>query len=138
MCVLTDTSWLLPLSHNRNSLHNYFEDFFFLSSPISTICSFFFFFLIFFLSFVFLGPHPRYMQVPRLGGWGSNQSCCHRPTQEPQQCQIQAASVTKTMPDPLPTEQGQGSNPHPQRHCRVLKPLSYSSNSWVSLSLFSR
>ena len=47
----------------------------------------------FFLSFVFLGPHSRHMEVPRLG---SNQSCSCRPTPQPQQCRIRAASVTYT------------------------------------------
>ena len=42
---------------------------------------------------VFLGPHPRHMEVPRLG---SNQSCSRWSTPEPQQCQIQASSSAYT------------------------------------------
>ena len=34
----------------------------------STSVSFSFFFLFFFFFLVFLGPHPRHMEVPRLGG----------------------------------------------------------------------
>ena len=44
----------------------------------------FLFFILFFLC-VFLGPHPRHMEGPRLGF-----------KSEPQQCQIQAASATYT------------------------------------------
>ena len=44
--------------------------------------------------FVFLGPHPQHMEVPRLGG--SNRSCSCRPMPEPQQRQIQTMSATYT------------------------------------------
>ena len=47
--------------------------------------------LLLFLSFVFLGPHPWHMEVPRPG---SNQSCSLQPTPEPQQHWIRAASAT--------------------------------------------
>ena len=56
--------------------------------------SFFLFFVFCFLSFVlFLGLHSRHTEVPRLG---SIQSCCCRPTPQPQQSQIWAASATYT------------------------------------------
>jgi len=43
--------------------------------------------------FVFLGLHPWYMEVPRLG---QNRSCSCWPAPQPQQCGIQAASATYT------------------------------------------
>ena len=61
---------------------------------------FYFVFIFTLLSFVFLGPHPRHMEVPRLGGpirptaAGLNHS--HWPTPQPQQCQILAVPVTYT------------------------------------------
>ena len=45
------------------------------------------------LSFSFLGPHPRHMEVSRLGSY---QSYCLRPTSQPQQLQIRAVSATYT------------------------------------------
>ena len=44
----------------------------------------------FFFSFCFLGPHPQYMEIPRLQ---VNQSCSCLPTPQPQQCQIEAMSA---------------------------------------------
>jgi len=51
------------------------------------------FFHFFFFLFSFLGPHLQHMEVPSLGG-ESELSC--QPTPQPQQCNIQAASVTYT------------------------------------------
>ena len=48
----------------------------------------------FFQSFCLLGPYPRHMEVPRLGG--SNQSCNCWPTPELQHHQIRAVSATYT------------------------------------------
>ena len=45
----------------------------------------------FFFFFVFVGPHLPHMEVPRPG---SNQSCSHWPTPEPQQCRIWAVSAS--------------------------------------------
>ena len=45
------------------------------------------------LSFFFLGPYPRHIEVPRLG---SNRSCSRQPVPQPQQCQLQAVSATYT------------------------------------------
>ena len=56
-------------------------------SGVSSTAFFFFFF------FFFLGPHLWHMEVPRLEAELSH-SCW--PTPQPQQCQIQAASVTYT------------------------------------------
>ena len=48
---------------------------------------------VYFFNFIFLGPPPRHMEVPRLRlDW--NYSC--RPTPQPQQCQIGATSLTYT------------------------------------------
>ena len=47
----------------------------------------------FFLSFVFIGPNLRHMEVPR---HGLNQSCSRWPTPQPQQHRIWAASATYT------------------------------------------
>ena len=47
----------------------------------------------FFCLFVFLGPHPWQMEVPRLR---VNWSCSHWPMPQPQQHQIWAMSVTFT------------------------------------------
>jgi len=59
------------------------------------------YYLLFILSFVFLGPHPRHMEVPRLGVYSG---CSCLPTPQPQQLRIRAASVTYTQlmatPDP--------------------------------------
>ena len=53
----------------------------------------------------------------RFPGEGANWSCSHRPTPQPQQHGIQAASVAHTTAHgnigSLTTEQGQGSNTHP-------------------------
>ena len=61
----------------------------------SCVCILFiYFYFIFFFIFCllpFVGLLPRHMEVPRLG---SNQSCWHQPTPEPQQCGIWAASST--------------------------------------------
>ena len=43
--------------------------------------------------FLFLGPHPQHMEVPRLG---VEPSCSHQPMSQPQQHQIQAMSETYT------------------------------------------
>ena len=43
--------------------------------------------------FFFSGPHPRHMEVP---SYGSNWSYSRRPTPQPQQCQIWAASASYT------------------------------------------
>ena len=47
--------------------------------------------VLFVFCFCFLGPHPRHMEVPRLGV--ELELYCW-PTPQPQQCQIRAASVT--------------------------------------------
>ena len=65
---------------------------------------YFYFYLFFDFCFVlfcfcFLGPHPRHMEVPRLG----IQS----------ELQLPAYTTAHAMPDPLPTERGQGSNTQP-------------------------
>ena len=69
--------------------------------------------LLFFFS-GFLDSHPWHAEVP---GQESNRNYSPQPTLQPQQCQILAASVTYTTAHgnarSLPTEQGQGSNPHP-------------------------
>ena len=52
------------------------------------------FFFFFFLSFLpFIGPLSRHMEFP---GQGSNCSCSHRPTPEPQQHGIRTTSATYT------------------------------------------
>ena len=48
-------------------------------------------FFSFFFFLVFLAPHPRHMEVPRLG---LNRSCSGRPIPQPQHRGIQAASAT--------------------------------------------
>ena len=62
----------------------------------NSLISFCFCFFLFFLFFVFLGRHPQHMEVPRLGV----------------QSELQLLAYTTAMPDPQPTERGQGSNPH--------------------------
>ena len=47
-----------------------------------------------FSPFFFLGPHLQHMEVPRLGVLSELQLMA---TPQPQQCQIQAASVTYTV-----------------------------------------
>ena len=53
-------------------------------------------FLFIYLYFVFLGPHTRHMEVPRLGLSGS---CSCLPTPQPQTLQIWAVSATYTTAD---------------------------------------
>ena len=55
--------------------------------------SLFIYFILFFGLFVFLGPHPWQLEVPRLG---SNRSCSCWHTPQPQQFGIRALSVTYT------------------------------------------
>ena len=55
-----------------------------LDSDLEDLGSFFFFF--FFWSFVFLGPHPQHMEVPRLEGKNRSYNCL--PTPQPHQHQI--------------------------------------------------
>ena len=63
--------------------------------------------------FFFLGLHPWYIEIPRLG-LNESYHCQHTP--QPQQCGIWATSLTYTtalaMPDPWPNERGQGSKLH--------------------------
>ena len=68
----------------------------YLMVPIGKVFSvfgFWVFFFFFFCLFVFLEPHSWHMEVP---GLGSNWSCSCRATPQPQQCEIQATSVTYT------------------------------------------
>ena len=58
-------------------------------SPIEIFCSF-----VCFVFLPFLGPLPWHMEIPRMG---SNWSCSHWPTPEPQQRSIRAASATYTI-----------------------------------------
>ena len=51
-----------------------------------------FIYLFIYLSiFVFLGPHPQHMEVPKQG---VESELHHQPTTQPQQHEIRAASVT--------------------------------------------
>ena len=43
--------------------------------------------------------------------------------------QLQPTPQLASTPDPLPTEQGHGSNPHLHGDCQVLNPLSHNGNS---------
>ena len=86
-------------------------------------CISFFFFVFFVCLFVFLGPHPWHMKVPRLGvqleQYSNTRSEPHLRT---------TPQLTAT-PDPQPTEQGQGSNPQPHGSQSDLFPLCYYGNS---------
>ena len=55
--------------------------------------------ILFFFFLAFLGPHPWHMEVLRLG--------------VKLELYLQAYTQLAAMPDPLPTEQGQGSNARP-------------------------
>ena len=76
------------------------------------VFSFISFFLIpdkiYFLSFCHFLGHSH--SIWRFPGYGSNQSCSHRPTPEPR---LQPTSQLTSMPAPQPTKQGQGRNPQP-------------------------
>ena len=52
--------------------------------------------------FSLIGPHPKYMEVPRLG--------------VELELQLPAYTTAQSNPDSQPTEQDQGSNPHPHGH----------------------
>ena len=84
--------------------------------------------------FVFLGPHPQHMEVPRLGVQ-SELSC--RPTPQPQQCRIQVTSLTCAAAcgnaRSLTHSVRPGIEPaSSQSQCQVCNPLSRSGNSQVS------
>ena len=84
-----------------------------------------------FFIFCFLGLPPWHMEAPKLG---SNWSCSCWPTPQPQQCGIQATSLTYTTaqaaPDSWPTKRCQGSNPHPDRYQSDLPQQRHSRNSY--------
>ena len=52
-----------------------------------------------FLSFCFLGPHPRHMELPRLG--------------VKSELQLPAYGTATATQDPQPTKEGQKTNSHP-------------------------
>ena len=65
--------------------------------------------------FCFLGPHPGHMEFPRLG--------------VESELQLQAYTTATAMPDPRPTERGQGLNPHPRGYQLDLFLLYHNGNS---------
>ena len=69
-----------------------------------------------FFFFCFLGPHLWHMEVPRLGVELELQLPAYTiaaAMQDPNHiCNLYIPQLTVTL-DPQPTEQGQGSNPHP-------------------------
>ena len=84
-----------------------------------------------FFSFFFLQLPLQHMEVPSLGGEWELQLW---PTLQPWQHRIWASSATHaevcSNPRSLPTEQGQGSNPHPHRDSVG------SSTSWATTRTF--
>ena len=81
--------------------------------PFLQIGCFLLFFFFFF--FFFFGPPPRPMEVPRLGG--RIRATAARPCQSPSHPRAWPhpgpTPQLTSVPDPYPTEQGQGSNPKP-------------------------
>ena len=73
-----------------------------------------FLFLLFLFS-VFLGLHPRHMEVPRLGVRSELQlpACATATATRALSRSLQPTPQFMAMPDPLPTERGQGSNLRP-------------------------
>ena len=68
------------------------------------------------LSFVFLGPHPRHMEVPRLGVYSELQPAAYtRVTATPGRSKprLQPTPELMATQDTQPTERGQGSNLQP-------------------------
>ena len=68
-----------------------------------------------FFAFIFLGPHPGHMEVPRLGvEWELQRPACATATavQDPS-CVFDLHHSSRQQWIPGPTERGQGSNPHP-------------------------
>ena len=84
----------------------------------------------------FLGRHPQHMEVPRLEV-EEEHSCwpIHNHSSSGSEPTWQLVET----PDPKPTEQGQGLNPHPHGYCLGLLLLSYSGNrcSWFSIASLS-
>ena len=76
-----------------------------------------------FVCFCFLGPHPRHMEVPRLGVKSEPHL---RPTPQ-----------LKATPDPWPTKWGQGSNPYPRGYQSDSFPLHHKGNTWYCVFNFS-
>ena len=65
--------------------------------------------------FVFLGPYLQHMEVPRLGSrmWAVAPSLRHSHSNGRSEPCLRPTPQLMAMPDPWPTEQGQGSNLHP-------------------------
>ena len=64
----------------------------------------------------FLGPHLRHMEVPRLGvklEGAIAAGLCHSHSKARSEPGLHPASQLTATLDRLPTEQGQGLNPHP-------------------------
>ena len=70
--------------------------------------------LSFFFSLLFLGPHLRHMEVPTLGVESELQLLAHTLDSNARpKPRLQPTPQLTAMLNPQPTEQGQGSNPHP-------------------------
>ena len=78
-------------------------------TPIHVLICFYLLFV-----FVFLGPHPLHVEVPRLEGGG--------------EWQLPAYTRATATPDPQATERGQGSNVCPHGYKSGLLPLSHNRN----------
>ena len=82
-----------------------------------------FFFFFFFLLFCFLGPHPWHMEAPTLGVKSVAASLHHSHSNVGSEPHLRTTPQLTTTLDPRPTEQGQGSNPHPHGYWLDLFPL---------------
>ena len=85
-----------------------------------------------FLSFFFLWPHLQHMEVPRLGFQLEMQLQAYTTAVATLHlsriCDFHWSCSFSAMLGPSPTEQGQGLNAHPHRHCLVLNPLNHNRN----------
>ena len=81
--------------------------------------------------FCFLGLHPWHVEAPRPGGpvGATASSLSHSHSNVGSELRLQPTTQPATTLDPRPTEQGQGSNPHPLGHQSDLLPLHHSGNS---------
>ena len=90
----------------------------FIQDPFIVCLSFFFCFVLFcFVSvFCFLGPHQWPVEVPRLGLESELQLPAY--SNLGSELCLQLTPQLMAMPDPQPTERGQGLNPHPHSWIR--------------------
>ena len=124
---LSHLSKRLPLYEHLSTNKAFFQLGFFLCGLVGNFCIFFFFFdfflgkgpffFFFFFSLSFVLFQGRTHGMWRFPGQGSNRSYSHSHSHSKARselCLRPTPQLTAAMPDPEPTEQGQGLNPQPR------------------------